>query len=109
MLKIRGRTIRVDQGDAVSIAISFRDNPPDDGTEVRFCVKDFRKELIVKTLTVAEGKMELEMDSGETNIPEGTYEWGLYVRLSGPDGYAPIASASFEVGRSTAYPGAVIL
>lgn len=109
MLRIRGKTIGINRGDVVSISISFEDNPPEDGTEVRFCVKDMDREVIAKTLTVTDGAMTLDLNSGDTNIPKGIYTWGLFVFMTDTDGYAPLASAGFEVEESTAYPGAVVV
>lgn len=107
MMNINGLDIELARGDAVSIDISFTEDPPADGTTMLFSVNDYDGPVISKTLEVKNGAAVLELDSRDTDIKEWTYSYGLYVQHTEINGYAPVTEAKFKVKPSEAWRGAV--
>ena len=110
MLKITGKRIRINRGDAIEIEMTYEINPPENGQEIFFQINDQDgNKILQKTLEVEDGKITLELSSAETDMAEGKYRWGLYMPIAEENGYAPLPSAEFIVEPSEAFPGTVTI
>ena len=61
--------------------------------------------LIEKTLTVADGKITVELLSEDTDKEPGSYKWDLVEE----SGYRPIIPAWFMIGKVVGNKGAVMI
>ena len=110
MLRITGKRIIINRGDAIEIEMKYQSDPPDDGQQVFFQINDLEgNKILQKTLEVEDEEITLRLSSTESDMAEGKYRWGLYVPFTEENGYAPLPSAEFIVEPSEAFPGEVIL
>ena len=108
MLVISNHDIYIPQGEPGSFDIQYTSEPPEDGTRILFSVKKYESDpdaLIEKTLTVADGKITVELESGDTDLEPGSYKWDLVEE----SGYRPIIPAWFMLGQVVGNKGAVMI
>lgn len=108
MLVISNNDIYIPQGEPGSFDIQYTSEPPADGTKILFSVKKYEGDtdaLIEKTLTVADGKITVELLSEDTDKEPGSYKWDLVEE----SGYRPIIPAWFMIGKVVGNKGAVMI
>lgn len=108
MLVITNHDIYIPQGEPGSFDIQYTSEPPADGTKILFSVKRYeydREPLIEKTMTVADGKITVDMTTEDTDLAPGRYKWDLVEE----NGYRPIVPAWFIIGSVIGNKGAVMI
>lgn len=108
MLVISDHDIYIPQGEPGSFDIQYTSEPPADGTRILFSVKkhDWDTEaLIEKTMEIDDGKITVELESGDTDLEPGRYKWDLVEE----NGYRPITPAWFTIGTVVGNKGAVMI
>lgn len=92
--------LAVSKGDSACLSVTLSGDTPADGTQVLFTVK---KKIggpaaIIKTYTVADGVVLIELASGDTNkLEPGDYLWDLRLIFSDTEVVTPMVPCRFRV------------
>lgn len=103
MHRFDGYDIELTAGDSLLFFVSLEGRELPEGADAVFTLKRNPKDeeaLIEKTLAVTDGRVEIKLESDETDLPARTYYWDLRIRFVsdyGEEVETPMEYAAFTI------------